>query len=256
MSTEKVNPTPDNPYIVPDEDVKVLKDWYWFIEKDQGPHFYAFTGEADYTKYPGVSAKVILPKQLEVGSSENEDKYAYISLGICGHAGWGDGFDMGIANHGEGWYPVCNDVIPKKTIHETDYIADPAKNPYSALITVEPLSTSQVRLVVQFYNSSGTVIYINGKSSFSKTYTAETPQHWLSYYHFASLLNVKNNFKPDTAYMRGGQFTDLYMRDVNGKRIPWGIDSDMITRAWITEYQYCDVTGFTSTGEKFDIDYR
>lgn len=128
--------------------------------------------------------------------------------------------------------------------------------PYSALITVEPLNTSQVRLGVQFADRSGNTIKINGQSVFSKTYTAQAPKQWQVYYHFASLLNVKNNVIPDSSYMLGGRFTDLYMRDTKGTRIPWGIASDMITRAWIVEYQYCDVTGFTPTGEKFDIDYH
>ncbi len=248
--------------IKPESDVKILKGTDLFLEEDNGPYFYAFTPEVDMSIYTEVMANVKLPTELNCKSNwSTENKFAYISLGISGHGGWGDAADLGIGNDGTGWHPVFTDALIGATDHAFEFTApDTATN---AIIDIKAVSNSQVRLYVQFLDENGNPISIGGKDYFFRIYTVKyPPDKWRVYYHFASLLNVGYNHEDDQSYMLGGNFTSLLMfmktgnEETDGSYIPWGIDSEKILNAWIDLYQKCGVDNFTPSSESFWIDYR
>lgn len=231
---------------------KVLKGKALFVETDTGSHYYAFSPVLSTSRYKEVMANIVLPTQLELKGTGSEVKYAYISLGIGGPLGAGDAVDLGICNHGSGWYPVYNDVqkpTEPKGEHFTDYLVKDgvASN---AIIVVKPIDSTHVGLYVEFRNAAGATV---GKVFDQSIQVTKT--NWSRYYRFASLLGFDDNTMDDSTYMIGGKFTSLQIYDGTARKyLPWGIYTNYISNAWIVGFNKCQVLDITSTSETFRID--
>lgn len=227
---------------------KVLKGKALFVESNTGSHYYAFSPSLSTSRYKEVMANIVLPTQLELKGTGSQVKYAYISLGIGGPLAAGDAVDLGICNHGSGWYPVYNDVVGKTGKHYTDYTAPSTAT--NAMIVVKPIDSTHVGLYVEFRNAAGATVGKVFNQSIQVTKT-----NWSRYYRFASLLDFGSNPMNDSTYMIGGKFTSLQIYDSTaGKYLPWGIYTDYISDAWIVGFNKCQVLDITSTSETFRID--
>lgn len=229
---------------------KVIKSSALFVESNVGAHYYAFSPEVNMSRYTEVMANIVLPTQLELDGTNptTGDKYAYISLGIAQDAS-GNAVDMGICNHGSGWYPVYNDVVGGDTIHLTAYTAPSTAT--NAMIVVKPLTSTTLGFYVEFRNAAGNTV----GTVFNQTITV-TSHTWKRYYRFASLVGLNYNSESDSTYMLGGKFTSILMYDsVQGTYVPWGIPTTMTSNAWIAGYNKCQLPQYNSTTESFQIDH-
>lgn len=226
----------------------IIKGRNLFNEATHGAYYYAFSGAGTYssTKYTEAFANIVLPTQIKnqgIGSKRN----GFVSLGVGGATGAGDGVDCGIKNDGTGWYPCYLDVSHK-------YDEFPAfKAPSSATnakIVVTPVNPTTINVLVQFLNSSGA----NVGTTFYQPIVV-TSHTWSRFYRFASLVPEGTDNQQDSTYMKGGKFINLGLfNKVTGKYDPWGIGTSLISDAWTWSNPRAQVT-YTNNGDTFDIDH-
>ena len=242
-----------------DNNVSVLKGSALFSEFNNGAHYYVFSSQS--STYQEAFANIKLPTTFNNASNTRN---GCIALGIYGtHAG----IDMGLKNEGNGWFPAIFDVY--KNIVDSNQPAEICYPQYTApstatnaIITVNPVSTTSVRMYIQFKDSSGN----NVGTTFEETVSVQSGNlvedaygHIICrFYRFASLIpkaGVTDN-REDGSKMLGGQFTNvgLYHR-TNHVYQDWGIYTNQASYAWIVYPDKCSVYA-TTTSDSFTINHN
>lgn len=231
------------------DELVVVKGSALFQESAVGAHYYAFS---DYSSsYYEAFANIKLPTSY---NNANNTRNGYISLGIYGSA---HGIDLGLKNDGSGWYPYSYDV--GQTF--TDYTAYRAPSTATnAIITVNPVDTTTVRMYVQFLDSNGNnvgtafnqnIAVASGNLQYSGGYIA------CRFYRFASLVPIPPNpdNQKDSSYILGGQFTNclLYQRSTSSY-VSWGIDTARVTNAWKVSPERISLS-YSTYNDTFAIDH-
>lgn len=241
-----------------DSDVYIVKGGSLFTEYNHGAHYYVFS---PYTStYQEAFANIKLPTSF---NNAYNTRNGCIALGIYGSQ---RGIDMGLKNTGNGWFPAIYDVY-----YAENHLYEDAEHLYpeytapstatNAIITVNPVSTTSVRMYVQFKDSSG----YNVGTTFDQTISIE-PGNLVTdnygnvicrFYRFASLIpkdGVIDN-REDSSYMLGGQFINvsLYHRTYQSYQT-WGISTDRVSHAWIMYPSRCWIS-YTTTNDSFTIDH-
>jgi hypothetical protein len=240
-------------------DVSCIKSPSFFTpEMNNGAHYYA--GAEYSSKYQEAFANIKLPTSYNNASN---NRNGCIAFGIYGSV---KGIDMGLKNEGSGWFPVVYDPH-MNTVNSainaehrfTTYTAPSTAT--NAIITVNPVSVTSVRMYVQFKDANGN----NVGTTFDQTIdvapgnlTADNAGNILCrFYRFASLIPVSgytDNLQ-DSSYMLGGEFTNahLYNRQTQSYET-WGIYTNRVVSAWIVYPTRCWLS-CTTTGEAFTIDH-
>lgn len=239
-------------------DVQVIKGSYpGWPEFDAGAHYYAYSPiTADYAE---AYTRVNLPTSLNRNNT-NSGRNAYISLGVFGTLG-NYGVDLGIRNDGTGWHPYHYDVKSGNfVVYDEVTVGSTAKK---AVIVATPITTTSIRLYVQFQNASGAEIdyfyqTINvASNNFSIGYNGYIACH---YYRFASLVNYPDepDNQEDGTYMLGGNFNGLALYNRNTSTYEnWGMSSSLVNQAWEVSPENVTVSYTTgSDTESFNIDHR
>jgi len=234
-----------------------------YPETNKGAHYYAFSPTR--TKYQEAFANIVLPDRFknipDTGTHTNYTRNGYISLGIKGLYG----VDLGLKKDTNyNWHPYSFDVKRKEDGFSdsfkpyTTYAAP--DNATNALITVNPVDTTHVRMYVQFLNSSGAHVGV----AFNKTITVASGNLTsvggnisCQYYRFASLVQpetILDNQK-DSTYMLGGKFINLglYNRNTSNYKA-WGINTSLIEQAWKVSPERMSLR-YTNNSDTFGIDH-
>ncbi len=206
------------------DNVYVLKNSARFKSTGAGAHYYVYS---DYSNtYSEAYTNVQLPTGFE---NNNGSRNGYVSLGITGSA---HGIDIGISNTGSGWFPYTYDVGYTFTTF-TDYTAPSTAT--NAIIMVKPVDTTTVHMYVQFLDASGNHVGLTFDRDIpvaSGNLVSKNNKMMCRFYRFASLVPVGTDNQSDGTYMTGGQFTECQL--YNGSNyVNWGIDSNLVTNAWI-----------------------
>lgn len=228
------------------------------VENTHGAHYYVFSDGlgtiSSSGPYDEAMVHVTLPS-VNVGKNTSYPRTAFISLGIGSYGIEGKTVDIGIANTGDGWYPVIYDgqhINPDGTkglMHAyTDFIVKPEDGATHAIIVAAAKNPTKVRINVIFQDDYGNTV---GKTCWKEEIVTYTD--WSRFHRFASLMNNNENPSDDGTYMKEGQFTSALLHHKTLGYIPWGIWTDMVTNFWIVGPALCKVTNETDTGETFNI---
>jgi len=226
-----------------------------WAEDNKGAHYYVYSTVT--SEYAEAYTRIKLPTSLNL-SNENNGRNAYISLGIFGTLG-NLGVDMGIRNEGSGWSPYTYDVCGKN-FEVYDLTVTNAKK---AVIVATPLSTTVLRLYVQFQDAKGNEIsyfYQNIPVASGNFQLGDNGEVACHYYRFASLVNQdgEEDNQEDGTYMLGGNFNGLalYKRSTSTYE-NWGMTSSLVNQAWLVSPDHITVTYASgSDTETFSIKHK
>lgn len=229
------------------DSLQVIKGTPLFHETGAGAHYYAFSTYS--SAYQEAMTNISLPTAF---NNAGNTRVGYISLGIYGSQ---HGIDLGIRNLGDGWLPYYYDVNNAFVDYE-DYTAPSTAK--SAIITVNPVSTTSVRMYVKFEDANGNTV----GNVFDKTISVE-PGNLVSsggnivcrFYRFASLVPIGSDNQMDSSYMLNGQFRScqLYRRSTSSY-VSWGIASSTMACAWEVSPERINLS-YSGTVDTFSIDH-
>lgn len=234
------------------DDVVVIKgSTPGWPEINVGAHYYAFSPFT--TTHEEAYTRVKLPTSYNNASGT---RIGYISLGVFGSQG-NLGIDLGLRNAGSGWHPYSYDVKGGNFIVYDTYTQPTAKD---AVIVVTPLSTTKIRMYVQFKDASGNDV---GNPFYEDINIAAGNLAMVNgviacyYYRFASLINLPHlpDNQMDSSYMLGGNFNGLALYNRNTHVYEnWGINTSLINQAWKVSPERIYFS-YNSTTDYFDIDH-
>lgn len=227
--------------------LQVIKGTPLFHETGAGAHYYAFSTYS--SAYQEAMTNISLPTAF---NNANNTRVGYISLGIYGSQ---HGIDLGIRNLGDGWRPYYYDVNNVFKDYEEYTAPSTAK---SAIITVNPVSTTSVRMYVKFEDANGNTV----GNVFDKTIPVSSGNLVTSggniicrFYRFASLVPIGTDNQMDSSYMLNGQFRScqLYRRSTSSY-VSWGITSSTMACAWEVSPERINLS-YSGTVDIFSIDH-
>ncbi len=229
------------------DELVIIKGSAMFHETGKGAHYYAFSSYS--TTYQEAFANIKLPTSF---NNANNTRNGYISLGIFGIA---HGIDLGLKNDGNGWYPFSYDV--GYDFVEYNYCRAPS-NATNAIITVNPVNSTTVRMYVQFLNSNGNNVGTMFEQNISvSSGNLQNNSGYIScrFYRFASLVPKGSDNQQDCSNMLGGRFTNLGLYNRNTSSYDtWGISTNRVTNAWKVSPERMSLS-YTSHNDTFGIDH-